>query len=501
LLVEAGLLFRDARTPVARDWGLVVAGGTVLADGPVSALRAAHPRARHAGGADCVVTPGFVDAHQHGRGQPYHERGVDDQPLEEWSGRFAGMRPVAPRTGVALAAAKLLAAGVTTTLHHHVHTGASDYWTELADTEEAYLEEGIRATIALDCHDAPAGVYDRCERVDGVRPLVATPPAAELAAFLEDRGGDTGGGDGLLSFALGLRGVNWCSDGLLREVAAVAVRLGAGVHLHVAETRRQRASSLALHGRSPVERLADAGLLDTPCSLAHCVWVSEHDVSRLAGTQATVVHNPASNLRLSSGVAPVLPLLRAGVPVAIGGDNLNLDEQAAYLGDLRLCRALHFMEGAALRAADVLEASWAGGASATFREGRVGRLEAGAAADLVVFRAPALVRRASDGLAWETDLAEALLRLPTAAIEAVVVAGWLRPAAALAARVRDLEAQAREETVLSAAQAADLECRRRAVDDALPRLLAEVDGFDRDPARPFYRYNGAEDGPAGTSGP
>lgn len=493
LLVRAGLVYPDAWSGVETDWALLIEDGLIAATGPAATLSAAHPGVETVGDAGCIVVPGFIDAHQHGRGKPYHERGVIDQPLEEWSARFAAMRRIDVYTSVSMAAAKLLRSGVTTTLHHHVHTGASGYWTELAETVRAYRNAGIRATVALDCHDALCGVYDchgqppACS-AHGRRRLVGTPSIGELARFVDEQ---RAGASESIRFSFGLRGVNWCSDVLLREAAVAADRLGVGVHLHVAETSRQYQSSKSQHGVSPVERLARANLLDGPRSLAHCVWVSERDIDLLADSTAIVVHNPASNLRLRSGIAPVLSMRAAGIPVAVGADNLFLDEQAGYLGDLRLCKALHFTGGAYLDTRDVLDMTWNGGARAVFLDGAVGCLKPGALGDLVLFRSPTLVRRAADGLPWEqAALPDLLLRVAAVDLEAVVVGGRLMTAAELSARVRELDALSEQRLRLTATEQQALTQRRRQLDEELVELAVHYARFDRELMAPFRRHGG-----------
>jgi cytosine/adenosine deaminase-related metal-dependent hydrolase len=187
-------------------------------------------------------------------------------------------------------------------------------------------------------------------------------------------------------FALGPQGLEWSSEGPLRELAAFARAEDLPIHTHMLETRRQRDASLDTFGASPVARMAKLGLLGEKTSLAHMVWASDADLEIVKSNGAAIVHNPASNLRLRSGTARVLPMLRRGIPVGIGMDGMSLSDQADYFQDLRLCHHLHFDDEGALEPDDVWRMMYQGGGKATFWGGSIGRLEPGCWGDAVLMR-------------------------------------------------------------------------------------------------------------------
>jgi 5-methylthioadenosine/S-adenosylhomocysteine deaminase len=157
------------------------------------------------------------------------------------------------------------------------------------------------------------------------------------------------------------------------------------IHSHMLETRLQREASLREHGKSPVKRFAELGLLGPRTSLAHMVWADAEDLDIVRDAGAAIVHNPASNLRLRSGVAPVSDMLERGIPVGIGMDGMSISDRGDFFQDLRLCGSLHFKpSGDAISSENVWQMLYAGGSKATFWGDQVGSLHPGANADAVV---------------------------------------------------------------------------------------------------------------------
>jgi 5-methylthioadenosine/S-adenosylhomocysteine deaminase len=110
------------------------------------------------------------------------------------------------------------------------------------------------------------------------------------------------------------------SPDLYRRLHAMAERLGTPILTHLAETQDEDRTVRARHGRSPVQHLASLGLLDARLVAAHCVWVDAEEIDLLAASRTGVIHNPRSNLKLASGIAPVPDMLQAGVRVGLGTD-------------------------------------------------------------------------------------------------------------------------------------------------------------------------------------
>ncbi|MGE0307811.1 MAG: amidohydrolase family protein [Acidimicrobiia bacterium] len=177
------------------------------------------------------------------------------------------------------------------------------------------------------------------------------------------------------------------SQDQLTQIRELAEKHGARVHIHACETRAEIEQVQARHGRSPIAVLHEVGLLCPGTVLAHGVHLTDADISLIASSGASVTHNPASNLKLASGIARVSDLLAAGVNVALGtdgtasGNDLDLwlaGRLAAYVakgvGD----------DATTVPAATMLEMMTINGAKALGREHDLGSIEVGKRADLVI---------------------------------------------------------------------------------------------------------------------
>jgi 5-methylthioadenosine/S-adenosylhomocysteine deaminase len=176
-----------------------------------------------------------------------------------------------------------------------------------------------------------------------------------------------------------------CSDELLRECARRAREAGVTRQIHLVETRHELVWNLEAHGKSAVRRLHDLGILGEDFSGAHGVWLTSEDVRLLAESGTGVAHNPGSNLRLTSGVAPLRELLAAGVRVAIGTDGISAADDDDLLAETRLAGLLQRpgIGAARLPSEALLTAACANGpALAGWSD--VGRLVPGWQADLVL---------------------------------------------------------------------------------------------------------------------
>jgi len=193
-------------------------------------------------------------------------------------------------------------------------------------------------------------------------------------------------GRGLARYAFAPRFVLSCSDGLLREVGALARSLGARLHTHASENRHEGAAVRARFGARDVEVLHRFGLTGADVALAHCVWPDDAEIEILRRTGTHAVHCPSSNLKLASGIAPVPLLLEAGVNVALGADGAACNNDLDAFTEMRFAALLHKPRFGprAMPAARVLEMATLGGARALGLEDRIGSIEVGKRADLVL---------------------------------------------------------------------------------------------------------------------
>ncbi len=321
-----------------------VRGGPATPAGPAPAAEVTRIDA-----SGCAVLPGLVSCHAHCR--PFRGLG-DGLGMMAWHDRFvhrfsAGMTAADAYWGAANTFLEMLRNGITTV---QVMTSIS----VVEDSEvQAAVDSGIRARLIP--HVARRdGVEATIERIE-----------AEMTAHA-DR----------VRTWLGLEVPETVDEPTLRLVAEASQRLGAGVHTHFAE-----------FAPGELGRLGDAGLLRQGLSLAHCVHLSDGDIALLAASGVSVSHNPKSNSRYGNGVAPLRRLLDAGVVVGLGTDGPDSTFSCDIFEEARLAAFLAratARDPLALTADEALGLATGGGARALGLEGQIGRLQAGARADVIV---------------------------------------------------------------------------------------------------------------------
>jgi 5-methylthioadenosine/S-adenosylhomocysteine deaminase len=391
-LLRAALVLPDAAADAIADGAVVVEDGRIASVGRYTALRRAYPLAAERGGGDLLALPALVDAHSHGRALALAEQDVEVGPLELFLARLTALTPLPADDEALVAGNDLLATGVAAAqVFFHRFSGAAEYRAQLAATADGLDRSGVDAELVL-------GVTDRDEFVPP-----GTPPAV-VALARPERGVDADGFFALFDAFAEERGLaptvgpiapQWCSERIWREAAARGVR----VHTHLLESEAQR----AVYGSAPIELLDRAGVLDERLSVAHGVWLAPEDVALLAACGVTIVHCPGSNARLGVGTARARAWLDAGVAVALGLDSLGAAEPPDMFAELRQARRAAAGLGAPLSARAALGLATLGGAAALGRDGELGTLAPGSAANVLLVRRPhgsgdpidALVERAT----------------------------------------------------------------------------------------------------------
>ena len=180
----------------------------------------------------------------------------------------------------------------------------------------------------------------------------------------------------------------WCTDDFLVGSAEFARRHDLGFHLHALETKVQAVAARSGPSGSVVAHMRDLGVLSEHTTLAHAVWVSDEEIGILGESGCTVVHNPASNLKLASGLAPVPQLAAARVNLALGTDNPSAGDAVCMLDAARLAALLSeawaLNPESWLTAGAVLEAATMGGARSLRIAHEIGSIEPGKKADLLL---------------------------------------------------------------------------------------------------------------------
>jgi 5-methylthioadenosine/S-adenosylhomocysteine deaminase len=401
-LISAGLAFPDPAGPPERDYALVVQGERISAAGPLAVLRAAYPAAPISGGAGYVLIPALVNSHDHGRGLGTLPLGVPDDLLEIWLPGLWAQPPLNPYLAALYDGLLLLRAGVGTVAHSHNPRDWRRMDEEAAATIRGYRDAGIRVAFHPPMVDWNQLVYAERERfLAGLPPalhpaaarFLAAPPLSRdeylgLCGDLLRRHHDPAGHT--VHIQVSPAGGQWCSDELIADSVTFARAHGTRVQMHLLETRYQRAYAQRRWGQSFVRHLDAIGALGPWLTLAHMVWVEPEDLALLAARGVGVAHNPSSNLRLRSGIAPLRAMLAAGLSVGVGLDGQALDDDQDMLRELRLAWSLADLaepEAGPLMPGALLGLGTSGGAAITLGpEAPLGRLAPGALADLVLIK-------------------------------------------------------------------------------------------------------------------
>ncbi|MEU1178492.1 amidohydrolase [Streptomyces sp. NPDC005820] len=368
LLVHGGdVLTVDEAGTVVRDGAVAVHDGEILAVGPSADLRERYEAAEEIDAEGCLVLPGLINTHTHlamtllrGRADDVTLQGFLERVLR-WEAELLEPKNVA--AAVRLAIAESVRAGVTSALDM--------YWFHEA-AEEAARAAGWRLLTGptfMDVPEPPDG-RDFGARLDWAR------------RDLEARGAARGGHRPVV-FA---HSAYTLSPGQLTEVFALAREFGALVHLHAAENATEVATVEVRYGKRPVELLDSLGLLGPDVLLAHAVDLTGPEIAALARTGTAVAHCPVSNLKLGCGIAPVPRLLSAGVTVGLGTDGAVSSNSLDVLGAVRQAALVHKAGGdpTAVGAEQAVRMATAEGARALGLGDRLGSLEAGKRADLIV---------------------------------------------------------------------------------------------------------------------
>ena len=194
-------------------------------------------------------------------------------------------------------------------------------------------------------------------------------------------------GSQLVTMWMGPHAVYTLSGEHLQRSISLSKELGVGSHVHLAETQTEQDNCMAQHGMSPTEYLEKEGLFSTKTLAAHCVVMSDHDIEILARNNVSVAHNPQSNMKLASGIAPVKKMLDAGINVAIGTDGASSNNDLDMWDEMRtasLLQKVATMDPCAIPAYTALKMATVNGAKAIGREGELGILAAGAFADILL---------------------------------------------------------------------------------------------------------------------
>lgn len=390
LLHDTTLVTMDERRPVLKRQDLLVQdgritgfGGHVKTDGLAIDERI-----------DCfgkIVIPGLVNTHSHLL--EILQRSFRDNVRKEiwlWHRQMtedaAHLSADDIGAAAALACAEMLKSGVTAVLDHFsIRSGITA--AKMKTILMAFERTGIRGILAPSLRDqnfleliglghshrkAPKGGADNLWQDEMMPVLEHVRKSSKISGLM-----------------LGPSSPQTCSDSLLREVVQMAERYDLGIHTHLLESVIERWGGRRLYRNGIVQRIKMLGLLSPRLSAAHCVWLNEREMDLMASSGASVIHNPASNLKLGSGIAPIVELKRRGVNVALGTDGGDTSDSYSIFQQMRLAAFLSRLTTENsdhwVTALDALRMGTINGAEAIPAwRGKIGKIKKGYRADLVI---------------------------------------------------------------------------------------------------------------------
>jgi cytosine/adenosine deaminase-related metal-dependent hydrolase len=191
----------------------------------------------------------------------------------------------------------------------------------------------------------------------------------------------------LIEIQLAPSNLHWLSDKALETISRVAIDTGAKIHMHLLETPYQAEYARRRTGQSALEYIDKFGLLGPQLTIGHGVWMTEDDADLLAESGGCLCHNCSSNLRLKSGKADLSSFLSKNIPIALGIDEAGINDDRDMLQEMRLAYTLHRRPGHSSlnpSAAEILRMATEHGAASTPFSGKIGRLEKGLFADILL---------------------------------------------------------------------------------------------------------------------
>ena len=363
-------LIHNCTAVLMDEAGTVLPGAYVAVEGTkITSVGTVRPQGafdQEIDGKGNVLMPGFVNAHTHVPMTAMRGYG-DGNNLQDWLNNYifpveARWDDRAIRSCTALGLAEMIASGVTTIADMYDHCDAI--------TQEV-VAAGLSANIAR-------GTTLFADEFD---PAVF-PGCVELRELVDRWHGYN---DGQILVDACIHGEYTSDRRLWAWLADYAKEKGLGMHVHISETRTEHEECIARHGKTPLQTLNDYGVWDTRSIAAHCVWTTPEDWALMAEKGISAVHNPISNLKLGSGIAPVPAMKKAEVNVCLGTDGVSSNNCTDFFSDLKFAAILH--NGAnrdplALLPLDALKMATRDGGIALGR--KTGVIQAGYMADLIL---------------------------------------------------------------------------------------------------------------------
>lgn len=318
-------------------------------------------------GKNRLVMPGLINTHTH-CGMTIMRNFANDLSLHTWL--FDNIFPVEARLtgediywGTMLGIAEMIKTGTTM---------FSDMYLDMDEVAKAVESSGIRANLSISPIKLNSGDNKIIDETDKVHD------------FYNNWNNKA---DGRITVSLEVHSTYLFSREWLEKSAYIAKKLGIGIQIHIQETKRELAESNEKYGITPLELCLKTGILDVPVIAAHCVYLDDFDMDILKAKNVSVAHNPTSNLKLGSGIAPIPDLIKRGINVSIGTDGAASNNNLNMFEEMHIAALLHkgyFNNPGVVSAREAITMATSNGAKANGLNGITGAVKKGMKADLII---------------------------------------------------------------------------------------------------------------------
>ena len=486
---------------IVEDGAVYISGKQIVEIGPYKDLRSVYPTATVIGSSRFWVAPGFVNAHQHGKGLTNVQLGGRDDCFEISRYTSEPQASVEPYIDTLYGCMRMIEAGITTCIHFNSSRGPSYYETDVLNRMRAYQDSGIRVSFGLDIRNRNHLVYGDDEFIKTLpSPLKdkviekytrsrTLAPDAYFPFVRKLFNTAALNGQERIQLFLTPAGPQWCTEDLLQAIRHESDERDLGIQIHVLETKYQRSFFSRAYQKTAIEWLDDLDFLTPRVSIAHGVWLNLSDMQLVANKGCSIVHNPSSNLRLRSGIAPLPLFYEAGINLGMGLDSSTLNDDSDMLQEMRLAANLQRIPGSSKGLVPLTEIFRMGTVNGmnVLRWGHIaGTLEPGKQADLILldsrdFASPYLAPH-------QNPIVTLIYRGKSTAVDTVIVGGEILYQGRKHKRIesRSILKKLKESVIPPAKESEGPET------ELLPYLNAVFESWDRDPTVPFHKFNSVE---------
>ncbi len=380
--------------------GLHQKNGKIVKVAPFHELRSQSPHLKVVGSERQAILPGLVNSHYH-QGFSFLQLGQPDRTTDSY--RFQGAWDVDPYLEHLYGAMQMIETGTTTVQVIYDPGRGRDPLDELSTSKviKAYLDSGMRVSYAPEIVNQntiiagpnggekefaarlPTDLKRRFTSFFDKEHL----PVEELISRNEDVFSRYSDSNTRLRINVAPGNVHRCSDDLLIKLRDLALKHKTTMHIHLQEWYNQLLYGLWAWGKSPLLHLNDLDFLGPNLDCVHSVWVNDQDIETMARHGVSVSTNPTSNFRLQAGITPIYRFLDKGITMALGTDEVGLNDDKDMIQEMKLLHKVHRLPGVRippLTASQVFKMSTINSAKVVGWDDTIGTLEAGMSCDVVL---------------------------------------------------------------------------------------------------------------------